>query len=200
MRCICHKVEKILLCLLESSTHTNIICAAEAPLWPKKKRKLLSHQLGTRREVPSSRWRQARLRLWITPHGLSRTATNSQKGDLLAAYYSIILVSTNTGHVQNSYLLQYSMWYLRPKCHFLKKELVLTNIICFSICFRSHFRMSLVVQWLRPQASTAVHTGSVPSWGTKIPHAAWHSQKKSHFTEVNCKISQLFNKWNWNLS
>lgn len=124
----------------------------------------------------------------------------SQKGDLLAAYYSIILVLTNTGHAQNSYLLQYSMWYLRSKCHFLKKELVLTNIICFSICFRSHFRMSLVIQRLRPQASTAVHTGSVPGWGTKSPHAAWHSQKKSHFTEVNCKISQLFNKWNWNLS
>ena len=179
-------------------THQHYLCSRSTSVTQKEKE--TAEPPTQYQEGSASRWRQARLRLWITPHGLSRTATNSQKGDLLAAYYSIILVSTNTGHVQNSYLLQYSMWYLRPKCHFLKKELVLTNIICFSICFRSHFRMSLVVQWLRPQASTAVHTGSVPSWGTKIPHAAWHSQKKSHFTEVNCKISQLFNKWNWNLS
>ena len=32
-------------------------------------------------------------------------------------------------------------------------------------------RPSLVVQWLRLQASTSGVMGSIPSWGTKIPHA-----------------------------
>ena len=34
-------------------------------------------------------------------------------------------------------------------------------------------RTSLVVQWLRLQASTAGGTDSIPGLGTKIPHAAW---------------------------
>ena len=29
-----------------------------------------------------------------------------------------------------------------------------------------------MVQWLRLHASTAGGTGSIPGWGTKIPHAA----------------------------
>ena len=32
-------------------------------------------------------------------------------------------------------------------------------------------RTSLVVQWLRLQASTSGGMGSIPGWGTKIPHA-----------------------------
>ena len=36
---------------------------------------------------------------------------------------------------------------------------------------------SLVIQWLGLHASTAGGIGSVPGWGTKIPHALWHSQK-----------------------
>ena len=31
--------------------------------------------------------------------------------------------------------------------------------------------VSLVAQWLRLHASTARGTGSIPDWGTKIPHA-----------------------------
>ena len=31
---------------------------------------------------------------------------------------------------------------------------------------------SLVVQWLGLRASTAGDTGSIPGWGTKIPHAS----------------------------
>ena len=42
----------------------------------------------------------------------------------------------------------------------------------------SPIRTSLVVQWLRLCASMAGGTGLIPGWGTKIPHAAWHSQKK----------------------
>ena len=37
---------------------------------------------------------------------------------------------------------------------------------------------SLVVQWLRLHASNAGGTGLIPVWGTKVPHAVWHSQKK----------------------
>ena len=29
----------------------------------------------------------------------------------------------------------------------------------------------LAVQWLRVHTTTAVGTGSIPGWGTKIPHA-----------------------------
>ena len=37
---------------------------------------------------------------------------------------------------------------------------------------------SLAVQWLRLQASTAGGTGLIPGWGTKIPYAARHDQRK----------------------
>ena len=37
--------------------------------------------------------------------------------------------------------------------------------------------ISLVVQWLKLQASNAEGTGSIPGQGTKIPHAKWHGQK-----------------------
>ena len=36
---------------------------------------------------------------------------------------------------------------------------------------------SLAVQWLRLCASNARGASSVPGWGTKIPYAAWHSEK-----------------------
>ena len=34
----------------------------------------------------------------------------------------------------------------------------------------------MAVQWLRLPANTG-DLNSILSWGTKIPHAAWHSQK-----------------------
>ena len=36
----------------------------------------------------------------------------------------------------------------------------------------------LVVQWLRLLASTARDLGSIPGWGTKIPHAVGGTDKK----------------------
>ena len=39
---------------------------------------------------------------------------------------------------------------------------------------------SLVVQWLGLSAFTAKSVSSVPSQGTKIPKAAWCSQKQSN--------------------
>ena len=38
---------------------------------------------------------------------------------------------------------------------------------------------SLVVQWLRPCASTAEDMGLIPGQRTKILHVMWHSHKKS---------------------
>ena len=37
---------------------------------------------------------------------------------------------------------------------------------------------SLLVQWLGPLAFTAEGLGSIPSWGTKIPQAMRHGQRK----------------------
>ena len=36
---------------------------------------------------------------------------------------------------------------------------------------------SLVVQWFRLHASNAGVMGSIPGWGTKIPHASMCGQK-----------------------
>ena len=47
----------------------------------------------------------------------------------------------------------------------------------------------LAVQWLRLQASTAGGVGSIPDWGTKIPHAPQHGKKKKKKTFT---ISEIF--------
>ena len=45
-----------------------------------------------------------------------------------------------------------------------------------------------MVQWLRLCASKAGAAGSIPGQETKIPHAAWHSQKiKNKFLIKNLK-------------
>ena len=46
---------------------------------------------------------------------------------------------------------------------------------------------SLAVQWLGFSAFIAEGTGSVPGWGTKIPHAAWPKAKK----KSKCKIINM---------
>ena len=43
---------------------------------------------------------------------------------------------------------------------------------------------SLVVRWLRLHVSNAGSAGSIPGQGTKIPHAAWHGQKKNFFLNL----------------
>ena len=45
---------------------------------------------------------------------------------------------------------------------------------------RSMLGTSLAIPWLRLRASNAGSAGSVPDWGTKIPHASWHCQKISN--------------------
>ena len=43
---------------------------------------------------------------------------------------------------------------------------------------------SLAVQWVRLCASTAGGEGSIPGWGTMIPHAAQCGQKKKKKREI----------------
>ena len=42
-----------------------------------------------------------------------------------------------------------------------------------------------MVQWLGLCASTAGGTGSIPGWGSKILHAAWHGQKNKRKKKRN---------------
>ena len=44
---------------------------------------------------------------------------------------------------------------------------------------------SLAVQWLGLCAPTAGGMGSIPGWGTKIPHAAWCGKKKKKKKKKN---------------
>ena len=37
---------------------------------------------------------------------------------------------------------------------------------------------SLAVQWLRLYTPNAQGMGSIPGWGTRVPHAAWCGQKR----------------------
>ena len=50
---------------------------------------------------------------------------------------------------------------------------------------------SLVVQWLRLCTYNAGCTGSVPDWGTKIPHASGHGQKKKKKKKKKKKEEEL---------
>ena len=50
----------------------------------------------------------------------------------------------------------------------------------------------LVVQWLGLCASTSENMGLIPGWGTKIPHAPWHSQKKKKKEIMMKKISEIY--------
>ena len=60
---------------------------------------------------------------------------------------------------------------------------------------------SLVVQWLRLHVSTAGGVDSIPSLGTKIPHATQHGQKKKKsidlFNLSVSNMSQFFKKINF---
>ena len=50
---------------------------------------------------------------------------------------------------------------------------------------------SLVVQWLRLQNFTAGGWGSIPDWGTKIPHAAQCGQKKKRKKENEMTCTEM---------
>ena len=47
-----------------------------------------------------------------------------------------------------------------------------------------------MIQWLRLYSSTAWGTGSIPGWGTKIPHAMCHGKKKKKTIKLWWKKSE----------
>ena len=54
------------------------------------------------------------------------------------------------------------------------------TMVQFLLCLKGQvrdilMRTSLVVEWVRLQASTAGGTGSIPGQGTKIPHTHTHT-------------------------
>ena len=53
-----------------------------------------------------------------------------------------------------------------------------SNLYSITPFWRGYFLTFPSLQWLRLWASTAGSTGSIPGWGTKIPHAKWWPKKK----------------------
>ena len=49
---------------------------------------------------------------------------------------------------------------------------------------------SPAVQWLGYHSLTAEGLGSTPGWGTKIPQAAWSSQKQFFFKLKKCDVKK----------
>ena len=64
---------------------------------------------------------------------------------------------------------------------------------------KKKFETSLVVQLLRLCPSNAEGMGSIPSQGTEIPHAAWHSQKAKRTEEgtefIHKAAGQIAQRW-----
>ena len=54
-----------------------------------------------------------------------------------------------------------------------------------------------MVQWL---GLTAMGPGSIPGWGTKIPQAAWHDQKKKITKLISEKYKTLLKEINDDLN
>ena len=54
--------------------------------------------------------------------------------------------------------------------------IVLLLLLCYSL-LKNASGTSVLFQWLRLHAPTAVGLGSIPGQGTKIPHAVWCGQK-----------------------
>jgi len=53
-------------------------------------------------------------------------------------------------------------------------------------------QLSLSVQWLGLCTSTAGGMGLTPSWGSKISHALWHSQKKKKPTALSAEWRKVW--------
>ena len=72
----------------------------------------------------------------------------------------------------------------------------LTEIVSWSYAKSRTGGTSLAVQWLRLCASTEGGESFNPDWGTKIPHAAVHSQKyfKKKGEHKGDEFAYLFNK------
>ena len=71
-------------------------------------------------------------------------------------------------------------------CHLIPSQeqpdtqTVLEVTLCAPERIKNSAETSLEVQWLRPRTSTARGRDSIPSWGTKIPHAPWLGQNQTN--------------------
>ena len=76
---------------------------------------------------------------------------------------------------QTLFSIPWLLWIILKQtweCRYLFFVILLYN----TLKYIRHTRNSLVVQWLRLLTFTAKSLGSVPGWGTKIPHAVLHNQ------------------------
>ena len=89
---------------------------------------------------------------------------NSWKCFLLFVYNKIAELSLWSHETNNGILADNTH-------HKWKKEAFVLKIVKYK-------EFSLVVQWLRLHVSTVGGSGSIPGWGTKIPHVTPHGQKK----------------------
>ena len=69
-----------------------------------------------------------------------------------------------------------------------KVKLVARVPLMASVDSKWTLRNSLAVQWLKLGTLTAGVLGWIPGQGTKIPQAAWHSQKKKSISEQPEKL------------
>ena len=58
---------------------------------------------------------------------------------------------------------------------------------------------SLVAQWLRFHAPNAGGTGSIPGWGTKIPHNVWWGQQQQQKLGKEKKILLSLPETRWDI-
>jgi len=71
-------------------------------------------------------------------------------------------------------------------CHLIPSQeqpdtqTVLEVTLCAPERIKNSAETSLEVQWLRPRTSTARGRDSIPSWGSKIPHAPWLGQNQTN--------------------
>ena len=68
--------------------------------------------------------------------------------------------------------------HLTVLCSLSSLAVFLTLLPARVIILKCKVGVSLAIQWLRLCTSIIGGMGSIPGWGTKIPHAAWRGQKK----------------------
>ena len=62
-------------------------------------------------------------------------------------------------------------------CEYLHNFLSKKNFLCEEGYYKDTPGTFLAVQWLGLHASSVEGMGSIPGWGTKIPHTVWQKKK-----------------------
>ena len=135
------------------------------------------------------------------------------------SHVSVIMFSLNNDGVNRIYaiissLLTWAVFSFPPtayssalhtnftNCFDFRKKNFLIKWITVRSFKNSPWGASLVVQWLRLCASVAGNRGSIPGWGTKIPHATWLGKKKNKNKKLHvcacvcaCDLIQTQEEW-----